>query len=207
MTTELKGTLARQIIVGSITYKVELTPTGIRITEKRKRRGHETSWATLLALGSRQRTAPAPRDATELGNASVNADVAREIRNAVMALEKAKQVIKTAGGLPGLLVKEAEADEVHGRTERQDDWFVEPLLTPVELASILRVPLASVRSLDIPSLLVHGETRYRQSAVREFFRRSERSPLGSAAVKTNPQRHGYPFRYPLRQESGKRGRR
>ena len=176
MTTELKGTFAREIVVGSISYKVELTPTGIRITEKRKRRGLETSWATLLALGSRQRTALAPRDGAEPGNASVNADVAREIKSAAMALDKAKKVIESAGGLPALLVKEAEADEVHGRLARRDDWFVEPLLTPAELASILRIPLARVRSLDIPSLLVHGEIRYRQSAVREFFRRSERSP-------------------------------
>ena len=177
MTTELKGTLARWIIVGATSYNVELTPTGIRITEKRKRRGLETSWATLLALGSRQRTTPAPRDGTEPGNASVNGDVAREIKNAAMALDKAKKVIELAGGLPALLVKELEADEIHGRNEHHDDWFVEPLLTPAELASILRVALASVRSLDIPSLLVHGEIRYRQSAVREFFRRSERSAL------------------------------
>lgn len=175
MATELKGRLARQITVGETSYKVELTPTGIRITEKRKRLGVETSWATLLALGSRQRETPSVRDTAEAGNASVNADVAREIKNASKALDKAREVILSAGGLPALLVREADVDDVHAKTEHREDWFVEPLLTPSELASILRVPLASVRSLDIPSLLVHGETRYRQSAVREFFRKSERS--------------------------------
>lgn len=178
MTTELKGTLARQITVGEIVYKVELTPTGIRITEKRKRRGVETSWATLLALGSRHETSTTTRDAAERGNASVNGDVAREIKNAANALDKAKQIIQSAGGLPALLVNDLEPDAVHLRTEHQDDWFVEPLLTPTEVAGILRIPLASVRSLEIPTLQIHGETRYRQSAVREFFRRSERSPLG-----------------------------
>jgi hypothetical protein len=178
MATELKGRLARQITVGETSYKVELTPTGIRITEKRKRLGVETSWTTLLALGSRQREAPSARDTTEPGNASVNADVAREIRNASKALDRASEVIQSAGGLPAVLVREAEIDDVHAKTEHREDWFVEPLLTPSELASILRIPLASVRSLDIPSLAVHGETRYRQSAVREFFRKAERSPLG-----------------------------
>lgn len=87
-------------------------------------------------------------------------------------------MIQSAGGLPAILVNEVEPDHVHAKAEHREDWFVEPLLTPSELASILRVPLASIRSLDIPSLMVHGETRYRQSAVREFFRQSERSPLG-----------------------------
>jgi hypothetical protein len=79
--------------------------------------------------------------------------------------------------LPALLVRDAEPDGVHARTEHPADWFVEPLLTPAEVAAILRIPVASVKSLDIPTLQIHGETRYRQSAVREFFRRSERSPL------------------------------
>jgi hypothetical protein len=178
MATELRGRLARQINVGDISYKVELTPTGVSITEKRKRRGVETSWMTLLALGGRQRETPNVRDATESGNASVNAEVAREVKNASKALDRAKEVIQSAGGLPAVLVREAETDDVNAMAEHREDWFVEPLLTPPELAAILRIPLGSVRSLDIPSLLVHGETRYRQSAVREFFRKSERSPLG-----------------------------
>lgn len=178
MATELKGSLARQITVGETSYKVVLTLTGIRIVEKRKRRGVETSWTTLLALSSRQREIPATRDATQPGNASVNADVAREIKNASKALDRARDVIQSAGGLPALLVRDAEPDGAHDKAEHREDWFVEPLLTPSELASILRVPLASVRTLDIPSLLVHGETRFRQSAVREFFRKSERSPVG-----------------------------
>lgn len=177
MATELKG-LARQITIGDIAYKVELTPTGMRITEKRKRTAAEISWGTLLALSSRRERTSTPRDVSEPGNASVNADVAREIRAAAKALEKAKEVIQAAGGLPAVLVTDAERDVVHSGVGHHEDWFVEPLLTPAEVAAILRIPTTSVKSLDIPWLIVHGETRYRQSAIREFFRRSERSGLG-----------------------------
>lgn len=178
MATELKGRLARQITVGDTSYKVELTPTGMRITEKRKRAADEISWAMLLALSARKDKASVRRDVSEPGNASVNADVAREIKVAAKALEKAKEIIQTAGGLPAVLVTGTERDDVHGREEHREDWFVEPLLTPAEVAAILRVSTASLRTLDIPSLVVHGETRFRQSAIRDFFRRSERPPLG-----------------------------
>jgi hypothetical protein len=161
MATELRGTLARQVKIGDTSYKVELSATGWRLTEKRKRRSAEISWQTLVALGSRDATRPAERDTAVIGNSAVSADVAKEIRTATKALERARDVIAAAGGLPAVLVCDIEPDPVHGLMESREDWFVEPLLTLHELASILRVAPATARSVEIPSVIIFGEIRFR----------------------------------------------
>jgi len=89
MATELRGTLAREVKIGDTSYKVELSATGLRLTEKRKRRSAEISCQTLVALGNRDATRPAERDTAVVGNSAVSADVAKEIRTATKALERA----------------------------------------------------------------------------------------------------------------------
>lgn len=48
MTTKLDKPLKREIDVGGVLFTVTLSPAGIRVVEKGKRRGQELSWERII---------------------------------------------------------------------------------------------------------------------------------------------------------------
>jgi hypothetical protein len=66
MTTKLEKPLKREILIGKDPYVVTLTPLGVKLTPKGKRKGYELAWASLvsgdaeLALALRAATARGP---------------------------------------------------------------------------------------------------------------------------------------------------
>lgn len=63
---------------------------------------------------------------------------------AIDALGRARTVLAKAGSVPAALLMETEADPIHGRVGPRTDWFIEPLLTPNEAASIPAVDLVGL---------------------------------------------------------------
>ena len=49
MTTKLDKTLKREIEIGGEPYIVTLTPEGLKLTAKGKRKGHELAWKDLVS--------------------------------------------------------------------------------------------------------------------------------------------------------------
>ena len=49
MATRLDKTIKRELELGGQLYTVSLSPEGVRIVPKGKRKGHEISWETLLS--------------------------------------------------------------------------------------------------------------------------------------------------------------
>jgi hypothetical protein len=169
MATSLAKSLAREIVLGGQAYKVVISPNGLRLTRKGGRKGSELKWDTLLTLG--QAPEPGPRAARQTSDVPtpIAADIAKEVRTATDALSRARAVLAKAGSVPAALLMEIESDAVYGRAESHTDWYIEPLLTPTEVASILRISRASVTHLGIPTVRVAGENRYRQSEVRRYL--------------------------------------
>ena len=70
MTTKLEKPLKREILIGKHAYVVTLSPLGLKLTPKGKRKGYELSWESLisgdaeLAAALRAATARGP-DPTE----------------------------------------------------------------------------------------------------------------------------------------------
>lgn len=64
--TKLEKPLKREIVIGEDAYVVTLTPLGLKLTPKRKRKGYELTWESLisgdaeLALALRAATARGP---------------------------------------------------------------------------------------------------------------------------------------------------
>jgi hypothetical protein len=58
MTTLLTRDLSREVLIEGAPFKVVLSQTGVRITEKGHRKGLEVSWDTLLALGQAPKSGP-----------------------------------------------------------------------------------------------------------------------------------------------------
>lgn len=48
MTTKLDKPLKREVTVNDVPFTVTFSPSGIRIVEKGKRKGHELSWEQLV---------------------------------------------------------------------------------------------------------------------------------------------------------------
>jgi hypothetical protein len=169
MATSLAKPLAREIVLGQTTYKVVISPEGIRLTRKGARKGADLKWDTLLALGEAPNAVPrATRQSADVPTA-IAADIAKEVRTATDALTRARSVLAKSASLPAALLMEVEPDSVYGRTESRTDWYIEPLLTPTEVASILRISRTAVTHLGIPTVRVAGENRYRQSEVRRYL--------------------------------------
>lgn len=106
---------------------------------------------------------------------AIAADVAREVQKASQARGRATTALSNAGSVPAMLLSDVEPDRLYGRVEHQNDWFIEPLLTAEELASILRVSRSTGRHLPIPSITIAGERRFRQSEVRWYLADQETS--------------------------------
>ena len=49
MATRLVKTIKRELELGGQLYMVSISPQGVRIVPKGKRKGHEISWETLLS--------------------------------------------------------------------------------------------------------------------------------------------------------------
>jgi len=49
MTTKLDKPLKREVTVDDRAYTVTISPDGIRIVEKGKRKGHELSWTAIVS--------------------------------------------------------------------------------------------------------------------------------------------------------------
>lgn len=49
MATRLDKTIKRELELGGQLYMVSMSPDGVRIVPKGKRKGHEMSWETLLS--------------------------------------------------------------------------------------------------------------------------------------------------------------
>jgi len=171
MTTILDKPLTRAVTIGGTRYKVVMTPHGVRLTEHGKRRGIEVSWSSLIALiESEGREVDTVQSTAGTGvPEAITKDVARELRLAAAALARADDAFRNAGILPPEVLANFASDPFHGRVNQEPDWFIEPLLTPKELSSILRLPMPSIRSLPIKSVRIAGETRYRQSIVRAYL--------------------------------------
>ena len=174
MPASLAKPLAREIVLGEQAYKVVISPDGVRLTRKGGRKGAELKWDAILALGQEAEPAPlAPRAPPSDVPTPIAADVAKEVRAAIDALGRARTVLAKAGSVPAALLLETEPDTIYGRAEPRTDWYIEPLLTPNEVASILRVSRSAVVRLGIPSLLIEGERRYRQSELRRYLMNNE----------------------------------
>jgi hypothetical protein len=176
VTTPLERPLARELLLGGEPYKVVISPDGLRLTRKGHQKGVEVTWDNILALGQ---TAERPQADSTASRSdlpqAIAADVAREVRAANEALARARTTLERAGTLPAALLADVEPDPVYGRPRHDSDWFVEPLLTIAEVASILRLSRTAVMRLPIRSVNLDGERRYRQSEIRRYLSSQESS--------------------------------
>jgi hypothetical protein len=178
VTTLLSRSLAREVIIAGAPFKVVVSPSGVGISEKGRRKRVEIPWDTLLTLGQRPRANTERSTDTPAPSAAIVADIAKDVKVANAALKKAVETLERGGDMPAALLSGIEPDPVHGRIEERDDWFIEPLLTSDEVASILRVSRAVAGHLAIRSLRINGELRFRQSAVRAYLRDQEQQASG-----------------------------
>ncbi|MEJ7761024.1 MAG: helix-turn-helix domain-containing protein [Gemmatimonadaceae bacterium] len=181
MTTLLSKPLSREVLLDGLPFKVVISPTGVRLSRKGTRKATEVGWDNVLALGEsvprrmHKAVEGPPSDLPE----AVAADAAKQIRAARDALTRASEALSRAGDLPASVLTTLDPDPVYGRVEHHSDWFIEPLLTADELASILRMSRRTVATLSVPSLLIGGERRYRQSEVRRFLAEQETTRFSS----------------------------
>lgn len=49
MATKLEKELKRELEIGGEPYMLTITPDGLKLTEKGKRKGHELTWASLVS--------------------------------------------------------------------------------------------------------------------------------------------------------------
>jgi hypothetical protein len=174
VTTPLVRPLTREILVGGSAYKLVISADRLVLTPKGRRSGGtEVTWDQLLAFQERTSEAPASTASKSAVSRSILNEIALALRAATSSLNKADEALTQAGVLPAELRAELHPDFVYGARDEQSDWFVEPLLTDREVASILRVSTRAVRRLPLRSILISGETRYRQSEIREFLRKQE----------------------------------
>lgn len=180
MTTPLTKPVTRELLLDGEPFKVTISTEGIRIRPKGRRKGSIVTWETVLALGQTQDVPRGVVQPTEMDVPTALArQVATEIKSARAALSRAGQKLGEIGDVPPILLSEMEPDPVYGRAEHRSDWFIEPLLTPAEVASILRISTAAVARLRIRWISLAGERRYRQSEVRQYLTREEREGIES----------------------------
>lgn len=174
MTTPLRKPLARTLALDHVPYKVILSPEGVQIMRKGRRKGPIVGWDAILRLCEEDgEEIPVPTPAADPLPDSIAREVALELLTAESALARAGAKLEAAKELPPELRMHMDPDPVYGRQEQRTDWFVEPLLTPPEVASLLRVSKATVARLPIPWISIAGERRYRQSQIRQYLTREE----------------------------------
>lgn len=176
MTTALVKPLAREVLVSGTAYRVTIAADRLTLKAKGKRKDDiDITWDELLTWRVHDVETPPVTRAPSHPPRSVLTDVAQELRTAVASLAKADASLVQAGALPAELRTEPAGDPVYGRVEHASDWFVEPLLTVREVASVLRISTRAVKHLALRSIVLAGETRFRQSEIRDFLRKQESS--------------------------------
>ena len=176
MTTALVKPLAREVLVSGTAYRVTIAADRLTLKAKGKRTSAiDITWDELLTWRTHAIETPPMTKAPSHPPPAVLTDVAQEVRAAASALVKADARLVQAGALPPELRAEASADPIYGRAEQASDWFIEPLLTIHEVASVLRISTRAVKHLSLRSIVLAGETRYRQSEIRDFLRKQESS--------------------------------
>ena len=176
MTTPLLRPITREVLVGGTAYRVLFTADRLTLTPKGRRKGAiEVTWDELVAWGQRDSSPPPAAATTPSATAprAVLSEIANELRLATASLARADSALIQAGALPPPLRAEMATDPQYGRPEERSDWFVEPLLTAAEVASILRLSTRAVRRLALRTIVLGGETRYRQSEIRSFLQQQE----------------------------------
>ena len=48
MATKLKGSLKRELVIGGDPYMLTITPDGLKLTAKGRRKGHELAWRDFV---------------------------------------------------------------------------------------------------------------------------------------------------------------
>lgn len=178
MTTPLLRPITREVLVGGTAYRVTFTADRLTLTPKGRRKGAtEVTWDELVAWGQRDSLAATAPEVKSTATAprAVLSEIANEVRVATASLARAESALDQAGALPPSLRAEMATDPQYGRPDERSDWFVEPLLTVVEVASILRLSTRAVRRLPLRTVVLSGETRYRQSEIRAFLQKQESS--------------------------------
>lgn len=171
MTTPLLRPLAREVLIDGTPYKATITGDGVRLTIRGHRKGFEVSWAALLAMQGTAITNVTESTTVADVRRAVVVDVSRDVDAAHKALDRVRTTLEQMGAIPDQLLASFEADPAYGRADRRADWFVEPLLTSAEVASILRVSQRTVQRLPLNSISLGGKRRFRQSEVRRFLAR------------------------------------
>jgi hypothetical protein len=117
MTTLLSNPLSREVLLEGEPFKVTISPSGVRITRKGHRKSAEIAWDNILALSNTESRTMSSRERTESTDVpeAIAADVAREIKKAKDALQKAADVVVRAGSLPATVLSGLEPDPVYGR--------------------------------------------------------------------------------------------
>jgi hypothetical protein len=168
--------LKREVLVAGTSDRLLLTADGLRLTPKGKRKSAlELTWDELLALhaaDSVNTAAPGGRTTGSPPPAILN-EIAVDLKVATASLARADQTLALAGVLPAALQSHMASDPQYGPLEERSDWYIEPLLTMREVASVLRLSTRAVRRLPIRTILVAGEMRYRQSEIRHFLQKQE----------------------------------
>lgn len=176
MTTPLVRPLTREVLIGGTAYRVLLTADRLTLTPKGRRKGAiEVTWDELIAWNAPETATSARPEATSpaIPPCHILSEIAKEVRAATTALSRADEALNMAGALPPELRAETATDPQYGRPEERQDWFIEPLLTVNEVASILRLSTRVVRRLPIRTVSLAGEVRYRQSEIRAYLQKQE----------------------------------
>ncbi|WP_310569590.1 hypothetical protein [Gemmatimonas sp.] len=168
----------RQVLIGGEPHKVVVTPDEIHISRLGTRKRTSWTWAGLATPEPEPTAQPTPPEtpASKLPTA-VSLRVARVLDASLEALHTARFEVESAAGLAPLLRVELPPDGSYGRPTPRDDWFIEPLLTVAEVASVLRITTRSVRGLPLESVMIGSESRYRRSVVRNYIAASTVKPL------------------------------
>lgn len=174
MTTLLVRPLVREVLIGGTAYRVQIATDRLTLTPKGRRKGGiEMTWDALLAIQEHDDETPTTPPTRATPPRSALTEVAQDIRTASTALAKAEAGLVQAGALPTELRAETAPDPIYGRAEQASDWFIEPLLTVKEVASVMRISTRAVRNLELRSIFIAGEQRYRQSDIRKFIQQQE----------------------------------
>lgn len=174
MATPLVQPLTRAIQIGETVYHVTMHPDRVAIRQKGRRSSIEVSWPELLAFEQRMLAPVAPAEGKPKAvSRGILNEVAQQLRAATEFLSKADDTLTQAGALPVALMAQVAADPSHGQVDQENHWFVEPLLTLTEVASILRVTPRTVQRLGLRTVRIGGEDRYQQSVIREYLRQQE----------------------------------
>jgi hypothetical protein len=174
MATPLQKSITRELQYDATTYKVVVSPDGVRVTRKGTRRGVELSWDDILAFDGGSKVAESQSAVSSEGRMPklgmqevVAADVILLLRCATETLSDASSLIDSASELPGLLAAHREPPQP--REEERSDWYIEPLLTIRQVSKLLGVSTRRVRNLPLKAIDLDGETRYHPADLRRFL--------------------------------------